>query len=109
MRFVKDPDVYRGVVKKQIKDWLSIVTQRKNQEWLLLQVLRPEARLATGGGGFFAMKGSILDRMKADFNTDKRDRYCLSVSRGGHRLTCAIDASNLRGQLAKRIQWPGQN
>ncbi|KAF7964535.1 hypothetical protein HWV62_6039, partial [Athelia sp. TMB] len=76
----EDPDNYRNVVKKQIKDWLSIVMQRKNQEWLLVQVVRPDAQpRVAGGGGFFAMKGSILDRMKADFNTDKRDR-CVQLT-----------------------------
>ncbi|KAF7978139.1 hypothetical protein HWV62_1583 [Athelia sp. TMB] len=77
---MQDPDNYRNVVKKQIKDWLSIVMQRKNQEWLLVQVVRPDAQpRVAGGGGFFAMKGSILDRMKADFNTDKRDR-CVQLT-----------------------------
>jgi trafficking protein particle complex subunit 10 len=49
------------------------VAQRKHQEWIILQIVRPDARVA--GGGFFAMKGSVLDRLRADFNLDKRDRY----------------------------------
>ena len=68
----KDLETYKSTLKKQIKDWHSSVTQRKNQEWIILQIVRPDARVA--GGGFFAMKGSVLDRIKADFNLDKRDR-----------------------------------
>lgn len=69
----KDLEAYRSSAKKQIKDWHATVTQRKNQEWIILQIVRPDARVA--GGGFFAMKGSVLDKIKADFNLDKRDRY----------------------------------
>lgn len=70
--FHQDLETYRNIVKRQIKEWHATVTQRKNQEWLILQIIRPEARAAAAG--FFAMKGSVLDRIKADFNTDKRDR-----------------------------------
>ncbi|KIM80718.1 hypothetical protein PILCRDRAFT_821974 [Piloderma croceum F 1598] len=73
----EDLETYRSTVKKQIKDWHSTVTQKKNQEWIILQIVRPDARVA--GGGFFAMKGSILDRIKADFNLDKRDR-CVQLT-----------------------------
>ena len=74
----KDLETYRSTVKKQIKDWHYIVTHKKNQEWIILQIARPDARVA--GGGFFTMKGSILDRIKADFNLDKRDR-CVYYTR----------------------------
>lgn len=64
--------MYKNTVRKQIKDWHTTVTQRKNQEWLILLVVRPDARATAGG--FFAMKSSVLDRIKADFNSGKRDR-----------------------------------
>ena len=67
--------MYKNTVRKQIKDWHGTVAQRKNQEWLILLVVRPDAR--TNPGGFFAMKSSVLDKIKADFNSGKRDRFCI--------------------------------
>lgn len=70
-----DLETYRSVVKKQIKDWHSSISSRKNQEWLILHVVRPDAR--TPSGNFFQLKGSVLDKIKADFNSEKRER-CVS-------------------------------
>lgn len=67
--------MYKNTVRKHIKDWHTTVMQRKNQEWLILLVVRPDSR--ANPGGFFAMKSSVLDRIKADFNSGKRDRSAL--------------------------------
>ncbi|KAJ7156089.1 trafficking protein particle complex subunit 10 [Mycena crocata] len=72
-----DLETYKTSIKRQVKDWHSIVTSRKNQEWLVLHVVRPDAR--TPSGNFFQLKGSVLDKLKADFNTDRRDR-CAQLS-----------------------------
>ncbi|KAF8968386.1 trafficking protein particle complex subunit 10 [Flammula alnicola] len=73
-----DIETYRNTLKKQIKDWHSAVTSRKNQEWLILQIIRPDSsRQATGT--FFQIKNSVLDKLKTDFNSDKRDR-CIQVN-----------------------------
>jgi trafficking protein particle complex subunit 10 len=68
----QDIETYRGTFKKQIKDWLANISQRKNQDWLIVHIVRPDARAVAGS--FFQMKGSVLDKIKGDFNTDKRDR-----------------------------------
>ncbi|CAL1704950.1 unnamed protein product [Somion occarium] len=67
-----DTETYRNTVKKQIKEWHSTVTQRKNMEWLIIHIVRPDA-IATSGR-MFQMKASVLDKIKADFNVEKRDR-----------------------------------
>ncbi|TRM61873.1 trafficking protein particle complex subunit 10 [Schizophyllum amplum] len=72
-----DLELYRTSVKKQIKDWHTSIVNRKNQEWLIVQVVKPEAKPVTGN--FFAIKGSVYDKIRADFNTDKRDR-CVQLS-----------------------------
>ncbi|KAF8638821.1 hypothetical protein AX17_001879 [Amanita inopinata Kibby_2008] len=72
-----DIEAYRHVHKKQIKDWLMTVSSRKNQEWLLLHLVKPEARAS--GGKLFQLKGSVLEKMRADFNVEKRDR-CIQVT-----------------------------
>jgi hypothetical protein len=68
-------EAYRLVHKKQVKDWLNIVTSRKNQDWLLVHLVKHDTRAP--GGKLFQLKGSVLERMRADFNTDKRDRFVL--------------------------------
>ncbi|KII88634.1 hypothetical protein PLICRDRAFT_110377 [Plicaturopsis crispa FD-325 SS-3] len=78
----EDLDSYRASVRKQIKDWHSLVTRKKNQEWLILHIVKPDNR--NTGGGFFQMKGSVLDKMRADFNVDKRDRCVQLAWSTGH-------------------------
>lgn len=59
-------------MKKQIKDWHFSISQRKNQEWIIVHVVRSDIK--TTDRKFFNMKSSVLDKIKADFNIDKRDR-----------------------------------
>ncbi|OCH95045.1 hypothetical protein OBBRIDRAFT_788779 [Obba rivulosa] len=68
----EDNETYKATVKKQIKDWHSLVSQRRNQEWLIVHIVRPEGKAAQGG--IFQIKASVLDKIRADFNSDKRDR-----------------------------------
>lgn len=68
-----DLDTYRNTLKKQIKDWHTVVTSRRNQDWLILQIIRPDS-LRQPTGNFFQIKNSVLDKVKTDFNSDKRDR-----------------------------------
>ncbi|KAF8652735.1 hypothetical protein AX16_004233 [Volvariella volvacea WC 439] len=72
-----DVDGYKNTYKKQVKDWHSVVTTRKNQEWLILHIVKPESKAPTGN--FFQLKGSVIEKLRADFNADKRDR-CVQVS-----------------------------
>ena len=74
--YLKDSEAYRAQTRKQIKEWHASVTQRKNQEWLIVHVVRPDQSVAQGR--LFQMKTSVLDKVKADFNLDKKDR-CVQV------------------------------
>ncbi|KAH8117364.1 trafficking protein particle complex subunit 10, partial [Phellopilus nigrolimitatus] len=67
-----DNDTYKNTVKKQIKDWHSQVTQRKSQEWLIMVVTKSDSRQSQTG--LLKMRGTVLDRVRADFNVDKKDR-----------------------------------
>ncbi|KAH9934671.1 trafficking protein particle complex subunit 10 [Fomitopsis serialis] len=68
----EDNETYKNTVKKQIRDWHQIVSQRKYQEWLIVHIIRPEGRASQQR--MFQMKTSVLDKIKADFNIDKKDR-----------------------------------
>ncbi|KAF9466293.1 trafficking protein particle complex subunit 10 [Collybia nuda] len=72
-----DIEGYRTTVKKQIRDWHSVITMRKNQEWLILHIVKPDAKAPSGN--FFQLKGSVYEKIKADFNSEKRER-CVQVS-----------------------------
>ena len=65
-RHSKDADIeaYRLVHKKQVKEWLNVVTSRKHQDWLLLHLVRHDPRAP--GGKLFQLKGSVLEKMKAE-------------------------------------------
>ncbi|KAI0082757.1 hypothetical protein K474DRAFT_1681152 [Panus rudis PR-1116 ss-1] len=67
-----DYETYKNTTKRQIKEWHSSVVQRKNLEWLIIYIVRPDAK--TTANRMFQMKSSVLDKIKADFNTDRRDR-----------------------------------
>ena len=76
-------DTYKTTVKKQLKDWLSLVSQRKNQEWIIVLVVKPDpitgtlkasSAAPTSAAGRLFGGGSVLDRIRSEFNIGKRDR-----------------------------------
>ncbi|KAF5358539.1 hypothetical protein D9756_001945 [Leucocoprinus leucothites] len=73
-----DIEAYKATVKKQVKDWHNSVVSRKNQEWLILHLVKGDTPVPSGGK-LFQLKGSVLDKLKTDFNQDKRDR-CIQVT-----------------------------
>ncbi|KAI0256634.1 trafficking protein particle complex subunit 10 [Lactifluus subvellereus] len=73
----EDSDTYKATVRKQIKDWQTSLNHRKNQEWVIAHVVRSDARNVSTN--FFQMKSNVLDKIRADFNTDKRDR-CVQLA-----------------------------
>ncbi|KAI0306635.1 hypothetical protein B0F90DRAFT_1691802 [Multifurca ochricompacta] len=73
----EDSDAYKATARKQIKDWQASLSHRKNQEWIIVHVVRSDARNVSTN--FFQMKGNVLDKIKAEFNTDKRDR-CVQLA-----------------------------
>ncbi|KAK1232281.1 hypothetical protein PQX77_004655 [Marasmius sp. AFHP31] len=87
-----DLEGYRATVKKQIKDWHTIVSSRKNQEWIILHVVRPDTKAPSGN--FLKLKGSVFDKMRADFNSDKRERPLLYT----------IDNPAVWGELINKIK-----
>ncbi|CAE6406682.1 unnamed protein product [Rhizoctonia solani] len=80
----EDADTYKNTVRRQLKDWVASVTtqSKRDQEWLIVLVnISSPGQDAAGSGGkrLFQMKGSIIDRMRADFTLAKRDR-CVQLN-----------------------------
>ncbi|KAG0203033.1 hypothetical protein BGX28_004559 [Mortierella sp. GBA30] len=65
----EDNELYKTTVRQHIRDWIQLVTSKKNQEWLIVHISNQEgARTAK------FLRSSVLDRIKADFNVGKKDR-----------------------------------
>jgi hypothetical protein len=47
------------------------VTTRKHQEWLILHIVKPDAQAPSGK---FFQKNSVFEKIRADFNVEKRER-----------------------------------
>jgi hypothetical protein len=53
------------------------VTSKKNPEWLILQIIRPPDTYKAQTRNVFKFAGTVLSKLKADFNADDRDRWVL--------------------------------
>ncbi|GAA5906420.1 hypothetical protein JCM8208_004655 [Rhodotorula glutinis] len=72
-----DNEVYRATLRHQIREWLDTITARHHQEWLVVHVTHN----GRGAAKFYQRKGTVVDKIKADFNVGKRDR-CIQVVQG---------------------------
>ncbi|KAJ2758124.1 hypothetical protein H4S06_002848, partial [Coemansia sp. BCRC 34490] len=65
-------DMYKSVIRPRVKNWVSKVTQRKGEEWVIVYL--PNAaeiqRMATTTK-FLNMRASVFDKLKSDFQTKK--------------------------------------
>lgn len=69
--------MYRATLRHQIREWLDTITARHHQEWLVVHVTHN----GRGAAKFYQRKGTVVDKIKADFNVGKRDR-CIQVVQG---------------------------
>ena len=69
---MKDSEAYRATTRKQIKEWHASIYQRKNQEWIIVHVVRQDQSVAQGR--ILKMKAYVLDKVKEDLNVEKKDR-----------------------------------
>jgi hypothetical protein len=70
----KDNETYRNSVRQTIRTWYNGVVAKRNQEWLILHVVPKSSYIAGKAGSRFSMKGSVYDKIRADFNSSKKDR-----------------------------------
>ncbi|KAG8828096.1 hypothetical protein FRC17_007623 [Serendipita sp. 399] len=75
----EDNETYRLTFKKMVKDWQTSISTKRNQEWLVVLVVRPDAR-TTGTSRIFAMRAPVLDKVKADINIDKKKDRCVELA-----------------------------
>ncbi|KIY62833.1 hypothetical protein CYLTODRAFT_494376 [Cylindrobasidium torrendii FP15055 ss-10] len=91
-----DLETYRTTVRKHAKDWHATISARKNQEWLIIQVVKQDTKIQTGA--FFQLKGTVLDKLRAEFNADKRER-CVQLS-----WSSAQDSPMVWGEIVNKLK-----
>ncbi|TPX47396.1 hypothetical protein SeMB42_g03332 [Synchytrium endobioticum] len=68
----EDIQVYKTAAKKQLQDWINLITSKRNQEWLIVYLPGPSEKRSSR---FLSVgAASVVDKIKSDFNTQKRDR-----------------------------------
>ena len=79
----------------------------QNQEWLIINVTTTKI----AGSKFYQRKGSVLDKIRADFNTGKRDRSVFATTPGSIIRSdgATIDAYKSHNLLQPRIRPLGPN
>jgi hypothetical protein len=69
-----DNEVYRTTVRPDIRQWMDAVNRKaganKSIEWIMVHVTSQKV----GPKKFYQTKGSVFDKIRADFNHTKRDR-----------------------------------
>ncbi|KAJ3176861.1 hypothetical protein HDU87_004793 [Geranomyces variabilis] len=65
-----DSEVYKATTRKQIQEWLNVVANKKNQEWLIVYLINPDSK---GKSARFLGVGasSVFDKIKSDFSFKK--------------------------------------
>ena len=73
---------------------------------MIVHLVSPDVRAS--GGTFLKMKGTVLDKIRADYNAEKRDRLVFRTMSHKHESeTFFVDVYSSRGLLERTIQPPG--
>lgn len=93
--------MYRNQVRKTIREWYNGVLSRRNQEWMILHFVPKSSHVPGRPVSRFTIKGSVYDKIKADFNSSKKDRYnqpirlCFVDSRCAQLRSCDTEGEEL--------------
>ncbi|KAJ1826339.1 hypothetical protein LPJ56_002226, partial [Coemansia sp. RSA 2599] len=74
-----DADTYKGVIRPRAKNWVSKVSQRRGEGWLILYVpgTAEVQRMTTAQGTFLGKRTTTFDRLRSDFQSRKETRVVL--------------------------------
>ncbi|SCV73847.1 BQ2448_6277 [Microbotryum intermedium] len=89
---LQDNETYRASLRPQIREWLDTIQGPRlgqSQEWLIVHVTTARSSMAK----FYQRKSAVVDKIKADFNTGKKDR-CIQVGASADDPTAWAEFSN---------------
>lgn len=71
----QDADIYKNNTKSFIKDWLSLLASRRSAHTSLIVLVNPSTASGSthSSKNVFGRDRGIIAKLKADFNTSKRD------------------------------------
>lgn len=100
----QDNEAYRITLRPQIKEWidsLQALSSKRNSalEWLIVHVTAQK----TGPSKFYQRKGSVYDKVRADFNNGKKDR-CVQLPLPGSLPADSEDSKAAWTELLSRIK-----
>lgn len=73
---------------------------------MIVHLVSPDVRAS--GGTFRKMKGTVLDKIRADYNAEKRDRLVFQQTTHNRKPeTSFVDVYNFRGLPERTIQPHG--
>ncbi|TIB06856.1 hypothetical protein E3P96_00017 [Wallemia ichthyophaga] len=75
----EDNEYYKSTLKPKIREWLQTISSHKRQEWVIV-LMSSSSQNKTNN--IFKIKSGVIDKIRMDFNYDKRDR-CVQISRIG--------------------------
>jgi uncharacterized protein YlbG (UPF0298 family) len=74
----EDVEVYRQVIRNQIKEWTQLFLNKKDHEWLIIYI--PNEGSNTKSKFVINIKASVLDKLKQDFcKLDKDKHRCVTL------------------------------
>lgn len=70
----QDSETYKNSTRSFIRDWLSLLSARRNAQAPLIVLVNPYSAAGSSGKTVFGRDKGVLGKLKTDFNTGKRDR-----------------------------------
>jgi hypothetical protein len=73
---------------------------------MIVHLVSPDVRAS--GGTFLKMKGTVLDKIRADYNTEKRDRFVFpQLTHNREPKMAFVDVYNFRGPRKRQPNYLG--
>lgn len=66
----QDSERYRASLRQEIRDWVDSIHALGGQEYLIVHV----AASRQGAAKFYQRKSTVLEKIRTDFGTSKRER-----------------------------------
>ncbi|GAA95066.1 hypothetical protein E5Q_01721 [Mixia osmundae IAM 14324] len=98
--FCDDSDLYRSTARQQIREWLDFVTAKRNQEWIIISL---SAVPRATSSKFYQRKGAVSDKIRADFNSGKRDRCVHMTMTAAPSADLVLDHATI-GDLSSKLK-----
>ena len=102
----QDAEVYKNSTRSFIRDWLSLLAARRNVHAPVIVLVNPPSSTASSGKNVFGRDKGILGKLKADFNTAKRDRQAVFRLVESNLTSRCVQVNLPSGDIEDPALWP---